>query len=380
MAEEPRVPSPAANAEPAPQAPAGRGRRVLRRLLLVLGPALVAVAGMYAYLASGRYASTDNAYVKADIVLITPEVAGPIVRVDVGENERVGAGQVLFVIDDESYRVALTRAKAQLRGVESFVESLKAQYRQRLEELELARTDLQFTERELARETALAERELGSGAEVDRAKHEYDVAARKISIVEQQLAQLRAQLGGDAGARLEEQAAYQAVQAAYEQAMLDLERTVVRAPFEGVASKVPMLGEYAAPGGAVMSVVADHDVWVEANFKETDLTHVRVGQPVVVRVDTFPDREWRGEVASISQATGSEFAVIPAQNATGNWVKVTQRIPVRIAVSDAGRQSELRAGMSAVVEIDTGRERRLSDVLTFLRPGDGGAAHAAEPR
>jgi membrane fusion protein (multidrug efflux system) len=365
MAEELNAPSDNATAEVTPGRP-GFVRRLLRRTLLVLGPVAVAVAGGYAYLSSGRFASTDNAYVKADKVLISPQVTGQIVRVEVKENEPVVAGQVLFVIDDEPYRVAVTRAKAQLRAVESYVESLKAQYLERLEDLALERTNVEFAERELAREKALAERKLGSDVDVDRARHEYDVAARRIAIVEQQIAQLRAQLGGDVETTLEEQPAYQMVQAQYEQALLDLEHTVVRAPFDGIASRVPMVGEYVTPGSPVMSVVADRDVWIEANFKETDLTHVRVGQPVTVRVDTYPDREWRGEVASISQATGSEFSVIPPQNATGNWVKVTQRIPVRIAVDHPG-DVPLRAGMSAIVEIDTGHERRLSDTLSFFR-------------
>src|SRR5690606_14398780 len=338
-------------------APADAPRRkpgALRVVLLLLGPVLVLAAGAFVYYTGGRYVETENAYVKADIAVVSAEVSGPIVRVEVRENQPVAAGEVLFAIDDRPYRVALERADAQLRAVTAMIESLKAQYRQRLEELALARTDYEFAERELSRATALAADALVSDEAVDRARHELDIAARRIQIVERGLEQVRAQLGGSPEVDVARQASYEAVKAARDAAALDLEHTVVRAPFDGIASKVPVVGRYLAPGAAVMSVVASERVWVEANYKETELTHVCPGQPVEVRVDTYPDRLWHGRVESISQATGAEFSVIPAQNATGNWVKVIQRIPVRIAVHDAETGPPLRSGMSAVVEIDTG--------------------------
>ncbi len=176
-------------------------------------------------------------------------------------------------------------------------------------------------------------------------------------MAERALDQIRARLGGDLDRPVTEQAAYLAAKSMRDAAALDLEHTVVRAPFDGIASKVPTLGQYVQPGAPVMTVVADHDMWIEANYKETDLTHVAVGQPVDISLDTYPDRHWRGRVESISQATGAEFSVIPAQNATGNWVKVTQRIPVRIAIERRADDPELRSGMSAIVDIDTGHER-----------------------
>jgi membrane fusion protein, multidrug efflux system len=360
---------PPANAGAA-RAPAQSRRGRLRASLLLLGPIVVLAVAGYVYMKSGRYASTDNAYVKSDKVIVSAEVSGPITHVEVHENEHVKKNDVLFVIDDGPYRVALERAEAQLAAVDSFIESLEASYRQRLEQLELARMNVAYTEHELERETGLAERGLGSDVDVDRARHEYDVARQQIPILNEALAQLRAQLGGDLEAGIRAHPAYRAAKSAVDGAKLDLELTVVRAPFGGVASRVPVTGQYVAPGTAAMSIVADGNAWIEANFKETDLAHVEVGQPARILIDTYPDRDWRGTVESIGQATGAEFSVIPAQNASGNWVKVTQRIPVRISVRVAENDPTLRSGMSSTVEIDTGYQRPAPKFLSFLLPRD----------
>jgi membrane fusion protein (multidrug efflux system) len=369
MAEDNRMPAePTDQAPDEMAAPVRRSRgRTLRWLLLTAGPLLVLAVGGYIYLNSGRYAETDNAYVKADTVTVSTAVPGIIVKVAVEENQPVEAGDLLFVIDPESYELARDRAKAQLEAVRSFVEGIEASYRQAMAQLELAKTDVRYAERDVEREQALADRDLGSESNLDAAKHTLDTARQQIPIIEQRLAQLKAQLGGQPHLSIENHPAYRTIKATLESAETDLERTVVRAPFDGIVSHVPLEGAYAAPGTPVLSVVATDNLWVEANFKETQLTHVAVGQPVVIRFDTYKGREWHGSVQSISPATGAEFSVIPAQNASGNWVKVAQRIPVRIRLDEAPSDVTLRAGMSAVVEIDTGYARPAPLFLSFLQ-------------
>jgi membrane fusion protein (multidrug efflux system) len=343
-------------------------RRIVRRVLLALGPIAVLVGAAYAYLATGRFVSTDNAYVKADVGVVSAQISGPIVEVAVRENQEVAQGDELFKIDETPFRVKLDQANAQLGAAYDYVEGIRASYRQRLSQLELDKTNAAYQKRELERLQALASRQLASQQAVDDARNKSDVASQTVVVTERSLDQIRAQLGGDPDKPLTEQAAYLALKSMRDTAEIDLERTVVRAPFDGIASKVPMLGHYVAPGVAVMSVVSNREKWIEANFKETDLTHVVVGQPVTIELDTYPDRTWQGRVQSIAEATGAEFSVIPAQNATGNWVKVTQRIPVRIAINALPDDPELRVGMSAVVEIDTGYERPAPAFLTWLRP------------
>ena len=356
-------------------------RRLVRSTLLVLGPLVVIVGALYVYLTTGRFVSTDNAYVKSDVGIVSALISGPIVEVAVRENQPVAQGDVLFKIDDEPFRVKLQQVDAELGAVRDYVEGIRASYRQKLSQLELDKTNAAYQKRDFERLQTLASKQLASQQAVDDARQKSDVANQTVIVSERSLDQIRAQLGGDPDKPLTEQAAYLALKAMRDTGVLDLERTTVRAKLDGVASKVPVVGQYVAPGTPIMSVVSNQEKWVEANFKETDLTHVVVGQHVTIKLDTYPDREWRGRVQSISQATGAEFSVIPAQNATGNWVKVTQRIPVRISIDMHAGDPELRVGMSADVKIDTGYERPAPSFLTMLRPARvAEAAPAREPR
>jgi len=361
-----------AGGAPAPAKARGgpQRRRRIRRILLVGGPVVVLLVVGYFYLFGGRYISTENAYVKADKVAISAQVEGPIAEVDVDENEHVDQGQVLLRLDQRPFQIALARAKAQLHNARADVGGLKANYAQKQDELKLAEEDIDLAAHDYKRQLGLAKRQVSSQTRLDKAQRALVAAKQHVVAVRQALAKLRAELGGDPSLPTEQQPRVAQAQAAVDQAELDVQHTTVRAPFAGVASNTPEPGQYVRPGEAVMSVVADHHFWIEANYKETALTHVKPGQPVAIDIDTYPGRRWHGKVASISPATGAEFSVLPAQNTTGNWVKVVQRIPVRISVQDSAKDAPLRAGMSTEVEIDTGYHR----LPGFLQDWFGGSA------
>jgi membrane fusion protein (multidrug efflux system) len=336
-------------------------RRTRRFFLLVVVPVVLALLAGVAYLRGGRYVETENAYVKADKVPVSAEVSGAIQDVLVNENQTVAAGQVLFRLSPAPFEVAVRKAQAKLAQVRTDLAALKASYREKQAEITLARTRLAFARRDEQRQAELAARHFIAAARLDEARQASELAGQQIAALEQDLARIAESLGG-VDTPLERHPSYLAAAAELAQAKLDLQRTEVRAPLAGTVSKPPKPGQYASAGTTAMALVASGEVWVEANFTETDLTHVRPGQAVEVRVDTYPDAVWTGVVESLSPATGAEFAVIPPQNATGNWVKITQRLPLRIRLDVKPGQPQLRAGLSATVDIDTGHRRRILGV------------------
>ena len=343
---------------PTPNSAQRAGRRRMRLVLMLFVPALLLLAAGAFYLHGGRIVETDNAYVKADKVPVSPEVAGMVKEVLVQENQRVAAGQPLFRIDDAPFRLAVSRAEAKVAQARLDVGALKASYHEKQAEIQVARTKTSFAARDQQRQADLAARNFISAAKLDESRQNTDLNRQQVGALEQDLKRIAESLGGDPDLPLESHPGYKEALAELEQAKLDLSRVEVRAPMAGVVSKPPKPGQYLAPGSIALALVASGDLWVEANFTETDLTYVRPGQPVKVRVDTYPGVEWQGTVDSLSPATGAEFSLIPAQNATGNWVKIAQRVPLRIKLEPRADAPELRAGLSTVVEIDTGHKRR----------------------
>ncbi|HZP67471.1 MAG TPA: HlyD family secretion protein [Rudaea sp.] len=332
--------------------------------LWVLGPALVLAIGAYFYLTGGRYVSTDNAYVQSDHVTVAPQVGGRVVDVLVRENQAVKAGDVLFRIDPRPLEIALARMQAQMESVRSLLDAARAGYRSAQADVRSSQEALRVNERQYERMKEMRGKGLIAQKDLDDAANNLAAARGKYDSDLAALSKAEGLLGGLPDTKDEELAGYKLAQAQYEQAKLDLEHATVRAPIDGVIGKENLQpGDFLATGQAAMPLVATRSLWVDANFKETDLTHVRVGQPATIEVDTYPGRKWQAHVASISPASGAEFSVLPAQNATGNWVKIVQRIPVRVTLDDAhdgeAQGMILRSGMSAIVEIDTGRENSL---------------------
>jgi membrane fusion protein (multidrug efflux system) len=330
-----------------------------RLILLVVIPALAALLGLFIYLSGGRYATTDNAYTKADVVSIRPRVAGAVAQRLVAENEHVKAGQLLIVLDQKPYEVALAKAEAKLGEVRTTLAALSASYREKQSGLQLAIANRDYAANEQHRQADLAARKLVAKAAYDEVSHTRRISEQQVITLERDLYRIAESLGGDADAPLEQHPSYRAAQAEVEQAQLNLDYTRITAPKDGIVTKPPEVGEYLPVGSATMALVASDNLWVEANFIETDLTHVRIGQTVKVHVDTYPSVAWEGVVQSISPATGAEFSVIPAQNATGNWVKIAQRVPVRISIKPNKDAPPLQAGLSTGIKIDTGYKRSL---------------------
>lgn len=340
-------------------APPPARRQRLRLLLLVVVPLLAVLAGALLYLQGGGEVETDNAYVMADKVPVSAEVSGTVREVLVQENQAVSAGQPLFRLDAAALRIAVERAEARLAQVRTDLAALKAGYRAKQAEIALARTRHDFAVRDQQRQANLVARHFISPARFDEVRQASELAAQQIVALEQDLRRLAESLGGSVEAPVEAHPAWLAAQAELEQARLDFGRAEVRATLPGTVSRLPKPGQYLNAGSTALALVVDGNLWIEANFTEKDLTYMHPGQPVEVRIDTYPDATWHGVVDSLSPATGAEFAVIPAQNATGNWVKIAQRVPVRIRLDAAAGLPQLRAGLSAEVAIATGHRRRL---------------------
>ena len=334
-------------------------RRFLMTLLVaVLGPLAAAIVGGYMYFAGGRIVTTDNAYVKADKIAVSPVVSGQVIEVLVGMDQPVKRGDVLFRIDPEFFELALEKAEAEFAHTRTRIEAMRAEYREAMSELKEAEDRVQFYDAQRARQQQLADKGVGRAFVLEEADSNADAARARVTAARQKMQRVLAQLGGDVDIKAEAHPLVREKLAARDRAKAELAHTVVRAPVAGIVTNFDLQrGEYVSVGRVVFSLVGTEDTWVQANYKETELTHVKVGQTATVHVDTYPDHVWTGRVTSISPATGAEFAILPPQNATGNWVKVVQRLPVRVRLEPQPGAPSLRAGMSVIVDIDTGHQR-----------------------
>jgi membrane fusion protein, multidrug efflux system len=349
---------PAAMKEAAAPAPRN-SRRSLRLILLVVLPLIALAAGGFFYLSGGRYIETDNAYVGAQKVLITPDVSGQIVHIAVREGQHVSPGDELFTLDKKPFQLALESAEAKLRAARTDYDKVKATLGSLSTLIELANKSVQLKQRDYERKAQLARSATTSEADVDNAAAAVVTAQLQAQFAEQQRVQTLSQLSGDPNLPLEKFPEYAQAKSAVDNADRDLAHTTVRAPISGVATQVEsiQLGRFVAAGSPVFSVVDDAQPWVDANPKETDITYLRVGQTATLDVDSFPNHTFMGRVLSVSPGTGAQFSILPPQNASGNWVKVVQRVPVRIAFDKGEATSRLRAGMSVNVSIDTHHSR-----------------------
>lgn len=329
----------------------GRWRREGRKLFaFAVVPLLIVLIGGYMWLTSGRFESTDNAYVRQNVISVSPEVGGRIVQVNVRENQRVRAGDVLFRIDDAQYRIAVANAEASLANARIKVAQLHSELGARVADAGEKNADVALARETLSRQQALLKRGFTTRAS-------YDQAVRALNASQQQRASAAADVSAarDAltGSGPGTHPLILAAQAALDQARLNLARTLVRAPQAGIISQADrvQIGQQAVADLPAVTLVANGDSWIEANFKETQLRKMHVGQKATVKIDAFGGREYEAIITSIGAGTGSEFSIIPAQNATGNWVKVVQRVPVRLHLRRAPDR-QLVAGLSTDVTVD----------------------------
>ncbi len=354
-------------------------RQRLRLPLMLAGPIVVALAAGWWYLTTGRYVETDDAYIQAAKTMISPDVAGRVIEVAVTDNQQVKKGQVLFRFDPITYQLNVDRDKADLAAARLQVNALKATYRQKLAEEQSAEDTLSYQQREYDRQKRLVGSGVASQAQFDQAQNGLEVARQRVASTQHDIGNTLAQLGGNPDVAIDDHPMVQRAKAALGVAEVDLRDTEIKAPNDGIVTKVEQLqvGDYITAATPVFSMMSNN-VWVEANFKETELTYMQPGQTATVEVDTYPGVDFKAKVGSLSPGTGLTFSLLPPENATGNWVKVVQRLPVRLALEDTDPAHPLRSGMSVTVAVDTKYRRPMLDWIEGSFARVFGSAHADE--
>jgi membrane fusion protein (multidrug efflux system) len=340
-------------------------RKLLRWIFMASGVIAVAVGGVAYWLSSGRWVDTDDAYVQADSLMVSTDVSGIVSDIPVHEGEHVTKGQVLFRLDPLRFQIALDNARADLAQTRLNIEAMKADYQAALRDAGAKQQQVNADHHTYDRYAALVKQHAVTEQETQDAQYKLagDQQAYD-SAVSQARAQL-AKLDGNPNIAVEDMPAYKQAQAHLAEAEREMNHSIVRAPYDGIVTQVNKLqrGMYLAAGTPAFGLVSTDHVWVEAQPKETQLTYAKAGQPVNVTFDLYPGRTFHGTVQSIAPATDQNFSLLPAENSSGNWVKVVQRIPVRVRVDLKPGDPPLRAGMSAEIDIDTGHQRTLSDLF-----------------
>lgn len=346
-----------------------RSRLMLRFALLAVVPMIAIVGALHYWLENTRYVSTENAYVKTNIAKLAAEVSGRAIVVNAQPHLRVKQGDILVQIDPRPFEIAVSHAKAELDAARQEIKTLIATLREAQSEFQEARDRASYFRKRFERQIELAKQGITAASRRDELENDSKAADDRVTMAKQKIDRVLASLGGDANRPIDEQPMVRAKVAALSQATLDLENSTLRAPIDGTVVTVPLVpGEQITASEPLFAIVTDTAPWIDANFKETELTHVKVGQKAEIVLDIYPDVVWNAEVQSISPATGAEFAILPPQNASGNWVKVVQRLPVRLKLEAPANAPALRAGMTAEVKIDTNRERSILSIFDELMP------------
>lgn len=339
-------------------------REKIRKYMFLGGAVVFLSAAMILYFTSGRFISTDDAYVKTARVNISSNISGRITKIFVKENQQVHKGDPLFQLDSRKYEIALDDAKAKLADAKLHIQALKATYKQRKADVVSAKSTLAYATKAYQRHKKLFLNGIESQSQLDLAQHDFDKANENVKALKEEQNNISSLLGQNLSEDINTHPTVQQAQARLEKARLQFSYTLVKAPMDGIVSKVDRLqpGSYINASAPLFSLMSQKNIWVEANFKETELTHMHSQQKAIITIDAYPDKVFHGKVESFSSGTGSSFSLLPPENATGNWVKVVQRVPVRIKIDNPEINKRLHAGLSAVVEVDT-HYSRMRDIL-----------------